>query len=71
LLKAWTNYVTQRNPQLLPKTSLVLSYWYSCDLIEEEACFKWYEQLPEDSKLKMKSAKFIDWLQTAEEEDED
>jgi hypothetical protein len=40
-------------------------------LIEEEACFKWYEQLPEDSKLKMKSAKFIDWLQTAEEEDED
>ncbi|KAI9289722.1 hypothetical protein BC943DRAFT_80878 [Umbelopsis sp. AD052] len=69
LLKAWADYVSQRNSQLLPKTSLVLSYWYSCDLIEEETCIKWYEQLEENSKIKIKSAKFIDWLQTAEEED--
>jgi hypothetical protein len=69
MLKAWSEYVTQRNLQLLPKTSLVLSYWYSCDLIEEDACIKWYEQLEENSKIKIKATKFIDWLQTAEEED--
>jgi len=70
LLKAWATYVTQRNPQLLPKTSLVLSYWYSCELIEEEVCLKWHQQLEDNSKLKLKSAKFIDWLQTAEEEED-
>lgn len=68
-LKAWANYATQRNQQVLAKTSVVLSYWYSCDMVDEEVCLKWYSELEDDSKIKLKSAKFIDWLKTAEEED--
>lgn len=68
-LKAWANYATQRNQQVLAKTSVVLSYWYNCDMVDEEVCLKWYSELEDDSKIKLKSAKFIDWLKTAEEED--
>ncbi|KAG2173776.1 hypothetical protein INT43_005196 [Umbelopsis isabellina] len=68
-LKAWANYATKRNQQVLAKTSVVLSYWYSCDMVDEEVCLKWYNELEDDSKIKLKSAKFIDWLKTADEED--
>ncbi|KAI8089391.1 uncharacterized protein BX664DRAFT_314602 [Halteromyces radiatus] len=67
LLKAWDKCV-QRYPTLLSKSVLVLSQWYECDLLDEEACYTWHDGLL-DGDMKRKTAKFIDWLKTADEED--
>jgi hypothetical protein len=61
----------QRYPLVLPKTALVLSQWYEADLLDEEACYAWYEGLEPHRDLKKKTAKFIEWLKTADEEDDD
>ncbi|ORZ05799.1 hypothetical protein BCR42DRAFT_427797 [Absidia repens] len=70
LLKAWDR-CTQRYPLLLPKSTLVLSQWYECDLLDEEACYVWFDGLDSHGELKKRIVKFIDWLKTADEEDED
>ncbi|KAI7875390.1 hypothetical protein K492DRAFT_210976 [Lichtheimia hyalospora FSU 10163] len=69
LLKAWEKFVTQRAPHMISKTAIALSTWYDCDLVDEEVYLGWYEILPEGSELKNKSTKFIEWLSTADEED--
>jgi hypothetical protein len=53
------------------KTPAVLSYWYDVELVEEEIFVNWYNALEKDSPIEKKSAKFIEWLSTAEEEEED
>ncbi|KAG2226931.1 hypothetical protein INT45_010210 [Circinella minor] len=70
LLKAWEKFVTQRSPGLLSKTIVAFSTWYDCDLVDEEAFFGWYAVLQDGSELKVKSSKFIEWLSTADEDDE-
>lgn len=49
----------------------MLSQWYEADLLDEEACYAWYEGLEPHRDLKKKTAKFIEWLKTADEEDDD
>ena len=71
LLKAWEKFVTQRSPGLLSKTVVAFSTWYDCDLVDEEAFFGWYAVLQDGSELKIKSSKFIEWLSTADEDDEE
>ncbi|KAG0173204.1 hypothetical protein DFQ28_001239 [Apophysomyces sp. BC1034] len=70
LLKAWEKFVTQRNRALISKSAVVLSHWYDCDLVDEDVCHSWYESLEQGSEIKKKSAKFIEWLSTAEEEED-
>ncbi|KAI9495893.1 hypothetical protein BDB00DRAFT_786111 [Zychaea mexicana] len=71
LLKAWEKFVTNRSPALLSKTVMAFSTWYDCDLVDEEAFLIWYDVLPDGSDLKIKSTKFIEWLSTADEDDDE
>lgn len=70
LLKSWDRCV-KRYPSLLSKSVLVLSQWYECDLLDEDACYEWYDSLKDDNEMKKKVSKFIDWLKTADEEEDD
>ncbi|KAI9270123.1 hypothetical protein EDC94DRAFT_598181 [Helicostylum pulchrum] len=71
LLKAWDTFVTQRKPIMVNKTAAALSHWYDCEMIEEEAFVQWYNSLEKESPLEAKSAKFIEWLNSSDEEEED
>lgn len=62
--------MTQRNPGMVGKTVVVFSTWYDNDLVDEEAFLGWYDVLQADSELKKKCARFMDWLKTADEEEE-
>ncbi|KAI7865651.1 hypothetical protein BDF14DRAFT_1744067 [Spinellus fusiger] len=68
LLKAWHKCVTLRNHSLLSRSALVFAHWYDQDIVDEDSYVVWYSGL-EESEMKKKSAKFIEWLSTAEEED--
>lgn len=70
LLKAWDSFVTLRKPIMINKTSAALSYWYDSELIEEEAFVQWYDLLQKESPLEKKSAKFIEWLNTEDDDSE-
>lgn len=70
LLKAWETFVTQRKPIMVNKTVVALSHWYDCEMVEEEAFVQWYDTLSKESPLETKSAKFIEWLNASDEEDE-
>ncbi|KAI8083864.1 hypothetical protein BDF21DRAFT_416793 [Thamnidium elegans] len=71
LLKAWDTFVTQRKPIMVNKTAAALSHWYDCEMIEEEAFVQWYDSLEKESPLETKSAKFIEWLNTSDDDEED
>ncbi|KAI8975977.1 hypothetical protein BDB01DRAFT_853480 [Pilobolus umbonatus] len=71
LLKAWDNFVTQRKQSMVNKTAVILSHWYDCEMVEEDAFIDWYGGLEKGSLLETKSAKFIEWLTTEEDEDEE
>ncbi|KAF7723412.1 nudix (nucleoside diphosphate linked moiety X)-type motif 2 [Apophysomyces ossiformis] len=70
LLKAWEKFAIQRNKAVISKTAVVLSHWYDCDLVDEDVFHSWYESLEQESEIRKKSAKFIEWLSTAEEEED-
>lgn len=71
LLKAWEKFVNDRKPIMVSKTAAVLSHWYDCEMVEEEAFVQWYDTLQKESPLEKKSAKFIEWLNTSDDEDDD
>lgn len=71
LLKAWDTFVTQRKPIMVNKTAAALSHWYDCEMIEEEAFVQWYDSLEKESPLETKSAKFIEWLNSSDDDEED
>jgi hypothetical protein len=68
-LKAWDNFVNIRKPNSVNKTPIALSYWYECELVEEDAFLSWYSSLEKDTLLERKSSKFIDWLNESDQED--
>lgn len=71
LLKAWEKFVNDRKPIMVSKTAAVLSHWYDCEMVEEEAFVQWYDTLQKESPLEKKSAKFIEWLNTSDDEDDE
>ncbi|KAL7319257.1 hypothetical protein PS15m_002415 [Mucor circinelloides] len=71
LLKAWDSFVTVRKPIMVNKTTIALSHWYDCEMVEEEAFLEWFETLEKGSALEKKSSKFIDWLNESDSEEEE
>lgn len=69
LLKAWEKVVT-RCPNLLVKTMVAFATWYECDLVDEEAFVSWYSLLEPGTSLERKSSKFVEWLKTADAEED-
>lgn len=69
LLKAWCNFVNTRKTSAVNKTPTALSYWYDCEMVEEETFLTWYETLEKNSLLERKSSKFIEWLNESDEDD--
>lgn len=66
--------------KLLPRTALILQALYEANVLEEDAIMAWYSSPPESAWLvnkdvaaavRAKAAPFIDWLQEAEEEDDE
>lgn len=59
------------------KISSVLNGFYEAEILEEEVLFKWFKnptkKIDQDlgRALRDRSAKFIEWLQTADDEEED
>lgn len=70
MLKAWETFVNQRKPIMVNKTAAALSHWYDCEMVEEEAFVQWYDTLEKESPLEQKSAKFIEWLNASDDEEE-
>lgn len=70
-MRAWENFVTQRKHIMVNKTAAALSHWYDCEMIEEEAFVQWYDALEKESALEKKSAKFIEWLNSSDDEEEE
>jgi hypothetical protein len=71
LLKAWDSFTAGRKPVMVNKTAAALSHWYDCEMVEEEAFLTWYSNLEKGSALEKKSAKFIEWLNESDSEEED
>ncbi|KAI9485817.1 MAG: hypothetical protein EXX96DRAFT_613668 [Benjaminiella poitrasii] len=71
LLKAWDNFVTNRKPVMVSKTGAALSYWYDCEMIEEDVFLEWYDALEKGSLVEQKSAKFIEWLNEPDSSEEE
>ncbi|KAG1078413.1 hypothetical protein G6F42_024276 [Rhizopus arrhizus] len=71
LLKAWDSFVTVRKPIMVNKTTIALSHWYDCEMVEEEAFLEWFKTLEKGSALEKKSSKFIDWLNESDSEEEE
>lgn len=55
---------------MVNKTAAALSHWYDCEMIEEEAFVQWYDSLEKESPLETKSAKFIEWLNSSDDDEE-
>ncbi|KAL1915483.1 uncharacterized protein VTP21DRAFT_6607 [Calcarisporiella thermophila] len=70
--------VIDANRTLMPKVAMILKKLYDEDLVEEEIFLKWGERASkryvdkETSKaIRKAAAKFLEWLENAEEEDDD
>lgn len=46
----------------------ILHWFYEKDVLTEEAILQWHSKLNQASRLKIKTAPFIQWLQEADEE---
>ena len=63
--------VTIRYPKLMGKAGLVVRDLYNLDLVEEEVILKWATGGGlKEGELRKRISAFIEWLQTAEEEEE-
>ncbi|KAL1921850.1 uncharacterized protein VTP21DRAFT_10492 [Calcarisporiella thermophila] len=73
-VSAWEKYINKRNSVLLPKIAVIFKWLYDNDLIEEETFLRWHEETtPEgvgSNGVKQKCSVFINWLKSAEEEDD-
>ena len=72
-------FVGKDQPVLIPQVSAILLEYYQNDLVSEETFKKWgtkaskkYVDLSTSKKVRKSAEKFIEWLETAEsDEDED
>ncbi|KAJ1967925.1 hypothetical protein IWQ62_001553 [Dispira parvispora] len=71
LLNAWDRFLSTHGNGWLKKAPLVFKLCYDTDLIEEDVFLMWNKETPDSSSVKKKVAPFMDWLSTAEEEEED
>ncbi|KAJ1929812.1 hypothetical protein IWQ60_000841 [Tieghemiomyces parasiticus] len=71
LLNAWDRHITAHSKAWLSRAAVVFKLNYDLDLVDEEVFLAWNAEALADSELKKKVAPFVEWLATAEEEDED
>lgn len=71
-------FVGKEKPSLIPVVSAILMKYYENDLIEEEILKAWgskaskkYVDLSTSKKVRKSAEKFIEWLETAESDEED
>lgn len=73
------DFVGIQNPDLIPKLAKVLNTFYDSDYLSEEVCVEWFgkekskfvKKAETLQKIKAAAKPFIEWLQNAEEEEED
>ncbi|KAJ3045430.1 hypothetical protein HDV00_010300 [Rhizophlyctis rosea] len=68
-LRSWEKALS-RNPKLLAKAALVFKDLYDKDLVEEEQFVKWGGSELKNEDVKKRVGPFLEWLQTAEEEED-
>ncbi|XP_077232562.1 eukaryotic translation initiation factor 5-like [Tasmannia lanceolata] len=75
LLRAIEVYCGKSNPDVVKEVGLVLKALYDGDVLQEESIVAWYEDGLEgrnkDSQIWRNVKPFIEWLQSAESEEED
>ncbi|KAJ3054445.1 hypothetical protein HK097_001786 [Rhizophlyctis rosea] len=59
-----------RYPKIMAKAQVIIRDFYANDIVEEEQVLQWASEELKDGELKKRIKAFIDWLETAEEEDE-
>lgn len=73
------DFVAIQFPELLPKLTKVLDAFYNSDILTEEVCIEWYGKEKSKfvkkaellQKVKAAAKPFIEWLQNAEEEEDE
>ncbi|KAJ3277778.1 hypothetical protein HK104_002978, partial [Borealophlyctis nickersoniae] len=68
-LNSWEKHLGN-TPHMMPKAALIFKDLYDKDLVEEEQFIQWNRKTTVNPELKKRCAPFIEWLQTAEEEEE-
>jgi translation initiation factor eIF-2B subunit epsilon len=53
----------------LPIVAKVIHTLYEEDILSDEAIFRWFKDLPSDSKVKDKTKLFVEWLEDDDEEE--
>ncbi|KAI1984759.1 eukaryotic translation initiation factor 5 [Ophidiomyces ophidiicola] len=77
LLGGTERFVGKEHPELIPQVPAILLAYYQEDLVSEEVLKAWgskaskkYVDLPTSKKVRKAAEKFLEWLETAESEDE-
>ncbi|WEW57810.1 eukaryotic translation initiation factor 5 [Emydomyces testavorans] len=77
LLGGTERFVGKERPELIPLIPAILLAYYQEDLVSEETLKSWgskaskkYVDLPTSKKVRKAAEKFLEWLETAESEDE-
>ncbi|EEP75915.1 hypothetical protein UREG_00762 [Uncinocarpus reesii 1704] len=77
LLGGTERFVGKERPELIPQVPAILLAYYQEDLVSEEVLKSWgskaskkYVDLPTSKKVRKAAEKFLEWLETAESEDE-
>ncbi|ORX96918.1 hypothetical protein K493DRAFT_407074 [Basidiobolus meristosporus CBS 931.73] len=68
-LRAWEEFLLL-NDHAVPKTPALFKLFYDIDLVDEESFIKWNSLSRTTTKVQESARPFIDWLSTAEEDDE-
>ncbi|CAN4093572.1 unnamed protein product [Withania somnifera] len=74
LLRAIGDFSEKSNPVALKEVALVLKALYDADVLEEEYIVQWYNKgiaANQDSKIWKNVRPFVEWLQSAESEEEE
>lgn len=77
-LGGFERFVGMEKPDLVPQVSAILLQFYQNDLVSEEVLKAWgskaskkYVDLSTSKKVRKSAEKFIEWLETAESDEED
>ncbi|KAF2742866.1 hypothetical protein M011DRAFT_254828 [Sporormia fimetaria CBS 119925] len=78
LLGGLERFVGKEKPELIPQVSAILLQFYENDILSEEVLTAWggkaskkYVDLKTSKSVRKSAEKFIEWLQTAESDDDD
>lgn len=71
-------FVGKEHPKLIPQVSAILLKYYQEDIITEEVLTNWgskaskkYVDIATSKKVRKSAEKFLEWLATAEEDEEE